>query len=419
MVIEKVPLFSDRREILLASFLWIFLLLIHLFWLHQRYQHFIDPPFYYTHGIVLQSFPKGSGNGAYRILKIRSDDGLTFYTKSYRPEELSGKRVRLQLFPERVGFLEYLKGPYLPSRIKGVNEEEGRLLPLLQRLVERQHSRADAAAFYNAIFFALPLDRDLRQKIAALGASHLVALSGFHLGILWGGVFLLLSPLYRLFQSRYFPWRYSLLDIGALSLLLLAGYLWLTGPPPSLLRSYAMLALGWSALLLGIELLSFTFLAVVTALLLLLDPRLALSLGFWLSVAGVFYIYLLLRYWGEGSKWLFALLVMPVGIYLAMLPIVHGIFPAVSPWQWLSPLLSLLFTLFYPLTLFLHLFGLGGLFDNGLLWLWNLPGPAETKTLPLWYSLLYLTLSLAAIRYRWAFVGVGAMSLGAAGWLYL
>ncbi|WP_457605579.1 ComEC/Rec2 family competence protein [Nitratifractor sp.] len=417
MVIEKLPLFVDRRERLGALALWLLLLGLHLLWLHRQYQTFVDRPFYYSWGTVLNAIPKTKEGQSYQILKVHIDGGLTFYTRSYRRKSLLGKRLRLQLFPRRVTFLDWLRTPYIPARIKEIREGSSPQ-GILARTVAAQHRDPAVAAFYNAIFFATPIPQDLRKKISALGINHLVALSGFHLTILWGGIFLLLAIPYRLLQQRFFPWRYELLDLGTVSLILLAAYLWLTGPPPSLLRSYLMLAMGWAALLLGMELLSFEFLAVVAALLLLVDPRLTFSLGFWLSIGGVFYIYLLLHYWKDRSSRLFATLILPAGIYLAMLPIGHALFPIVSLWQWLSPLLSLLFAPFYPLAILAHLIGLGGSFDPALLALWNLPGKIDQRLLPLWVFLPYLLLSLAAIRWRWALTGMAIVITGSAFWIY-
>ena len=419
-MLAKVPLLASRREWSFATLVWLLLLSLHFLYLYAEYHRWVDRPFFYLWGEVRQIYPKHSEHGNYAILRVRGNDGRLFFTRSHGKIPQENQRARFQLFPGRVSFFDYLKGPYLPSRIKAVDTGAAPHLSLrIQRAIDAQHDSESASNFYRAIFLAAPLKHELREKISALGVNHLVALSGFHLSILWGGLFLILAPLYRRIQAKFFPWRYSLMDLGSFTLLLLAGYLWLTGPPPSLLRSYAMLLLGWATLLLGLEVFSFSFLGIVAALLVLLDPRLAFSLGFWLSVTGVFYIYLLLRYWGNRSPWLFALLIMPVGIYLAMLPISHTIFPQVSPWQWISPLLSLLFTLFYPLAILLHLIGHGDLFDPALQWLWSLPSEPETRTLPLWFGLSYIALSLLAIRFRWAFLGVGAMSLGAALWLYL
>jgi competence protein ComEC len=262
------------------------------------------------------------------------------------------------------------------------------------------------ASFYNAIFFATAVDKTLREKISMLGVSHLVALSGFHLGILWGLVYGLLLLFYRPVQQKFFPYRHALLDVGLIVLILLAVYLWFVDFPPSLVRSYAMVLVGWIVLLLGIELLSFTFLTTILLLLVLLFPSLLVSLSFWLSVAGVFYIFLLLKYTKEYNKWMITLLFIPFGIFILMLPVVHHIFGVTSGYQLLSPLLSLLFIPFYPLVMVLHLVGFGGVLDSPLLWLFSLPNESTDNLLPLWAMLGYVGLSLGAIWSKKLFYGV-------------
>ena len=419
--IEKVSLLEGRREWGLFGGIVLLLFSLHLAWEYRSYRDFVTKPFFYTWGDVVKSIPKSSIRGKYRILKVRSDEGLVFYTRSYRKASLQGKRVRLQLFPSgRIGFLDYLEGPYIPSRVKAVRERSDTLKQRLSAAITRQHSDPEAASFYRAIFLAEALPPALRQKVAELGISHLVALSGFHLGILWGGIFLILQPLYRFIQRRLFPWRYDLIDLGTLSLLLLAGYLWLTGMPPSLLRSYVMLLLGWGAVLLGIELVSFRFLAVAGAALAVFDPSLMLSLGFWLSMTGVFFIFLLLRHFGDLPRWIVAALVVPVGIFWLMQPVTHALFPQLSLWQFVSPLLSLLFVPFYPLAIGLHLLGAGGVLDGMLEWLWSLPGEGSVERgLPVWVLGMYAFGAFAAIRYRYALYALFVLSGASILWLYL
>ncbi len=419
--IEKVSLLEGRREWGIFWGIVLLLFSLHLAWEYRGYREFVTKPFFYTWGEVIKSIPKSSTRGKYRILKVRSDGGLVFYTRSYRKASLQGKRVRLQLFPsERIGFVDYLKGPYIPSRLKAVREDTDTLKQRLSAAITRQHSDPEAAAFYRAIFLAEALPPAQRHQVAELGISHLVALSGFHLGILWGGIFLVLLPLYRFFQARLFPWRYDLIDLGTLSLLLLAGYLWLTGMPPSLLRSYVMLLLGWGAVLLGIELVSFPFLAFAGAVLAVIQPALLLSLGFWLSMTGVFFIFLLLKYFGELPVWSVTTAVIPVGIFWLMQPVTHALFPQLSLWQFASPLLSLLFIPFYPLALLLHLLGMGGVLDGILAWLWSFPGEGMgEKMLPVWALGIYALLALAAIRYRFLFYVLFLFSGASILWLYL
>ena len=396
------------------------LFLLRLGWEYRSYTEFISKPFYFTHANVLNAYEKENGDRRYQVLKVRSDDGQTFYTTTHRKTLLLYKRLRLQLFPSKtIRFGDYLGTFYIKSRIKKIENIPFPWKRKLLRDVASQHKDPSLASFYNAIFFAAPLSKVLREKISLLGVSHLVALSGFHLGILWGLVYGILLLFYKPLQQRYFPYRYALLDLGLVTVCVLGIYVWFVGFPPSLVRSYAMLVTGWAVLLMGIELLSFAFLSLVAALLLVCFPSLAVSLSFWFSVAGVFYIFLLLQYAKQSPAWLITLLFIPAGIFLLMLPVVHTVFGVTSPYQLLSPLLSVLFILFYPLTMLLHLLGEGGLFDPVLLWLFSLPKTGEEHFLSLWLGAGYVLLSLAAIRWRRAFYALLVTALGYAGSLFV
>ena len=395
---EKPKLFDTHKSFIGTIAVLSLIIFIRLFIEYQSYQNFITKPFYYTYAEVITSYEKIKGGKRYTVLKLRSDDGFTFYTNSYKKEDYKHKRLRVQIFPnKRISFNDYLGTFYVKSRIK---EEE--LLPLtfkddLLKKVSAQHENIALQSFYNAIFFATPLEKALREKIAMLGVSHLVALSGFHLGILWGLVYGLILLLYRPLQQGYFPYRHALFDVGLVTMLLLGAYVWFVDFPPSLLRSYAMVLVGWMMLLLGVELLSFTFLSAIVFILVALFPSLLVSLSFGLSVAGVFYIFLLLQYTKKFKAWVISLLFIPIGIFMLMLPIVHGIFSVTSGYQLLSPLLSLLFIPFYPLVMILHLLGLGSVLDSALLCLFDLPSFSKEILLQGWMVGIYLLLSFGAI----------------------
>jgi competence protein ComEC len=266
-------------------------------------------------------------------------------------------------------------------------------------MVEKQHENRMISNFYKAIFFAIPLEKGLRTQVASLGVSHLIALSGFHLGILSTLLFFLIRPFYRFFQQRYFPYRFDLFDVGFMVLVILAWYVWFVDAPPSLIRSYMMMFVGWLLLVWGIELISFTFLITIVLLLLVIFPKMLLSLAFWFSVIGVFYIFLLLQYFSHLNKYLITLIIS-FGIFILMLPIVHLIFPLVSPLQLLSPFLSMIFGIFYPISMGLHLLGMGGLFDGLLLTLFSLKSGESYLLINIWYGIVYLILSIMAIFYK-------------------
>ena len=419
MQLEKPSLFSDNKSFIGFSLLLCLSLLIRLGFHYNSYKEFTAKPFYYTEATVLTSYEKIKNNKPYQVLKLKSDEGFTFYTTNYQKKNFKNKRLRLQLFPNKgISFKDYLGTFYVKSKIKDQETLAYTVKDKLLNSVDRQHESKALSSFYNAIFFATPIDKGLREKISMLGVSHLVALSGFHLTILWGLVYGFLLLLYRPLQQRYFPYRHALMDVGIVAMVTLGMYLWFVDFPPSLVRSYAMVFLGWVVLLLGMELLSFMFLGTVVFGLLALFPFLLVSLSFWLSVAGVFYIFLLLQYTKQYNKWTITLLFIPLGIFILMLPVVHHIFGVTSNYQLLSPLLSLLFIPFYPLVMLLHLLDFGGVLDNVLLWLFSLPKESVDNLLPLWIMLAYVGLSIGAIWKKRVFYILIGLGFGYGGYLF-
>jgi len=150
----------------------------------------------------------------------------------------------------------------------------------------------------------------------------------------------------------------------------------------------------------GVELLSFTFLVTIILILLVIFPSLLVSLSFWFSVSGVFYIFLILQYAKSYNKWIISLFLIPMGIFILMLPIVHTVFAVTSIYQLFSPVLSLLFIPFYPLAIVLHIIGLGSNCDTFLLWLFHLPKESTINFLPWWITMFYIGLSIVSIWYK-------------------
>lgn len=407
MALEKPKLFPENRTFIWFSVGLLILIAIRLIFTYLEYQEFITKPFYYTEATVLTSYEKSKNNKRYKVLKLRSDEGFIFYTTTHRKENFNHKHLRLQLFPNKsISFKDYLGTFYVKSKIKYQEKIPLTFKDTLLEKVSTQHDEVSLQSFYNAIFFATPLDRKLREKISMLGVSHLVALSGFHLTILWGLVYGFLLLLYRPLQQKFFPYRHALFDVGLIAMIFLGFYLWFVDFPPSLVRSYAMVLVGWIVLLLGMELLSFAFLATILLVLIVLFPSLLVSLSFQLSAAGVFYIFLLLQYTKEMKAKIITLFIIPIGIFILMLPVVHGTFGVTSAYQLASPILSVLFIPFYPLTMLIHLVGVGGLFDTALLWLFSLPEESKERLLPVWALLIYVGLSLRAIWSKKVFYSV-------------
>jgi competence protein ComEC len=397
-----------------------FLLMVRFSFIYIEYKSFIEKPFYFTEVEVLNVYPKIKSTKKYTVLKLYSAElNLNFFTSTSFSLFQVNQKLRMKLFPSReMPFFDYISTSFIHSNVNEIYKLQETPKSTVLRFIENQHNDERIANFYNAIFFAQTLQKALRNQVSKLGISHLIALSGFHLAILSGVLFLLLRPLYRFFQQRYFPYRFDLLDVGFIVLLILAYYVWFVDAPASLLRSYLMIFIGWICLLLGVELLTLSFLSSITLLLLLFFPHLLFSLGFWFSIIGVFYIFLLLHYFSHFPK-IMMTLIISFGLFIFMLPVVHMVFPLTTPLQLLSPFLSLLFSGFYPLSIFLHLLGIGNLFDGVLIQLFTMESSLNSIRLPSFLTGFYLLLSLGAFYFQRLFYLLLFLSLTFSMYLFI
>ncbi len=419
-MLEKPKLFVTLKEFWITMIFLFLLLIVRLYFIYGDYKEFKEKPFFYTDVQVIQSYEKWKDDNYYTILKLYSPIlDLRFFSRTKIHSKDLTSKIRVKLFPHvDMKFLDYLGTPFIFSNVNDIYDEKKNPKANFLHLIEKQHSDKDISSFYKAIYFATPLSKSLRESVSSLGVSHLIALSGFHLSILSALLFFLIRLGYRPLQQRFFPYRFDLYDIGFIVLFILGFYVWFVGFPPSLLRSYVMLIAGWVLLILGMELVSFSFLAMIVLVLLIIFPKLLLSLAFWFSIAGVFYIFLLLHYFSHINKYLMTLLIS-FGLFILMLPIVHTFFPITSPLQLYSPLLSLGFTFFYPISILFHLLGIGGIFDSYLQELFTLHADTVAFKLEKSYLFVYLILSFLSIYWRWFFYMLYFVALLFALWLFI
>ncbi|HGZ70948.1 MAG TPA: ComEC/Rec2 family competence protein [Nitratifractor sp.] len=402
-MLASPPVFKNSKEFSVVSLVILFFIAVRLLFLYMEYSDLKNlKEYYYSDAQVERVYDSKNYKNGSSLLKLKSSNGKSFYlfTQKEPPKRFSWVRVKYKL-KSGTGFLKYLSGFFAKGDIVEPIEDGFDPRAFLRKQIDAQHDGKSAInTFYHAIFLADPLDRELREKISNLGVSHLVAISGFHLGIMWLFLFGILFVPYRYFQQNYFPWRNRNIDLGLVTLLILGVFVLFVGAPPALTRSYVMLSLAWLVLVFGLELISFQFLAFAILVILLFKPTLIASLGFWLSVSGVFYIFLIIKWLQEYPGWFITIVAIPVGVFLLMFPVGHLFFHNTTGWQLMSPPLSLLFIPFYPIALFMHLLGLGDIFDPGLLALFELPQKSSDITMPHFLIILYALSSITAIFSR-------------------
>ena len=124
------------------------------------------------------------------------------------------------------------------------------------------------------------LSDSIRESYSVSGASHVLALSGLHIGLLYALLFLLLKPLARKWQAgRYFR--------SVLLLVLLWSFAFFTGLSPSVVRSVSMFSVLAIAELFGRQSLTLNTLAATAWVMLLVNPAWLFDVGFQLSFLAV------------------------------------------------------------------------------------------------------------------------------------
>jgi len=398
-MIERVSLFSSKREILLFALLCFSILLVSLFLEYREFKKFTLFDSALVNATVLKQYTKSKNNRTYQVLKLKSSEGLVFYTTAKSSlQDIKNQEIELEVWPKELNFYNYLTTFYGPSKIIRINEEESSKQNL-NNFILSSHKEKETANIYQALYTATPLDTKLQNRFSTLGVSHLLAISGFHLGVLSALLFFFLRPLYGYAQDRFFPYRNAKTDLFVIVGLLLFAYMLFLDSPPSLIRAFGMLFVGFVLYDRGIKIISMQTLFITVLLLLSLFPRLFFSLGFWLSASGVFYIFLFLLHFKHLNKtWQFLLL--PIWVYLLMLPFSLAIFENFSIYHPLSIVWTMLFSIFYPLSIFMHLIGFGELFDPALMWLLELGSDTAVVGLDKYLFLLYILLSLGAVFER-------------------
>ena len=412
-MLEKVSLFKNREDFLkflaLSLFIFSYSLLIEF----QNYKHLTQFDSQIIEATVIKQYTKSKitkkgKKKTYQILKLKSDNGYSFYTYAKKDfQECKGKILTLEIWAGNTLFYDYMKSFYANSRVLKI-ENTQTLKQKLNNYLELKHKNRDISDTYKALYTATPLPKHLQTTISNLGISHLLAISGFHLGVLSAILFFLLKFPYILLQNRYFPYRNAKVDLFITIAIFLLLYLLFLDSPASLLRSFGMLIVGFILYDRGIKVISMGMLFMTAILLLSFFPRLFFSIGFWLSFSGVFYIFLFLIYFKNLSKiWQFLLL--PIWVYFMMLPYSLAIFGNFSTYHPLSILFSLLFTIFYPLSIFLHIIGVGDLLDLPISYLINFDTDPSKNILEIWWLYLVVFLSISSIFKKtalWLLLGV-------------
>ena len=400
MQFQRLELFNTKKEFFTFLGLCLFILFYALLIQYNNYKNLTRFDTALVDAKVLKQYTKTklskNKKKSYQVLKLRAKEGFSFYTTTKKdfPDSVN-KELLLEIKTSDINFYEYLTSFYAySSKIK--IDKNISLKERLNNHLSDIHPNSNIASIYKALYTATQLNSDLQTTFSTLGVSHLLAISGFHLGVLSGVLFFMFKIPYSFLQQRYFPYRSYKVDSFIFISLTLLIYLLFLDTPPSLLRAYGMLLIGFVLYDRGYQIVSMQTLLLTVILLLSLFPKLFFSFGFWLSVSGVFYIFLFLLHFRHLSK-LSQFALVPFWVYLMMLPFSLTLFGNFSIYHPLSIVWTTIFSVFYPLSILVHLIGQGDILDPLLIGFLNITQNYPSVELGYIWLILHITLSLIAI----------------------
>ena len=405
---KQNQIFENKREIGLFVLFCLIVLAVNLAIKFYEFKSFKADKYEILQAKTIQSYLKTNDKGkTYQVLKLKAQN-FTIYTTAksdFEPEINS--QILLRPIKNKLTFAEYLSASfYLPSlgilelRYDKPSGYLERIRDKIYDFIVYQHDISKAGELYAALFMATPISRELRDDVNHFGIAHLIAISGYHLGLIFGFFYFVSRPIYRYFQTRYFPHRSEKFDLSVVIFIALFGYLVLIDFVPSFLRAFLMSLLVFYLLSRNIRIISFEILAVVIALAVSFMPNLAFSVSFYFSCAGVFYIYLYLHHFKDKFSNLTHILLLNLWVYFAMIVPVLYFFPLLSFQQFAVLPLSVLFVIFYPLSVLLHALNLGGIFDEWLIGFLNLRMSSVNLDINFFVFLAYNVLSLISVASR-------------------
>lgn len=365
---NAILLFQNKKQIAIFCAISLAIFCINLAIIYAQFYELKSHKFIQTQGVVSASYLKTKNAKKYRVFKVKTKFGNIYSTISKDKKISLNDEIKFKFLTAKISFKDYLKGSfYAPSFHRQIIQTSTNFRTNLSNIIRKNHKNEKMGEFYSALFLATPISKELREDVYFWGISHLVAISGYHASVIFALAFFTLMPIYRFFQRRYFPYRNAKFDITLSVFLFLCAYLWVLDFAASFFRSVLMGLLGFYFLCKNIKIISFQTWFLTAIMAICIFPAMLFSIGFYLSMIGVFYIYLYLWHFGAKFSSFSHTILLNFWTFLAMVLPVCYFFPMVSFQQLAVIPLTFIFSIFYPFILMAHLLNFGDILDNILL----------------------------------------------------
>lgn len=387
----------------------IFLLLIFIFSLSlelYKYSQFTEEEVFETKVEVLNIYKKEDKE----IFKFKAKDFEFFSIIKNQNNINKFDTLNVVVVSKNIGFLDYLKGFYTTIIYFDKLDKEDSFKDKIIENITKNHEDKKIIELFQTLFLAIPVSKELREVFTNYSISHVVALSGFHLAILSFFIYWVLYFPYTFFHQKYFPYRNKRFDILLITIFVLLYYLILTSVVPSLLRAFVMFCLSVFFLRCNIKIFSYTTLLLTFLIVIAFFPKYIFFIGFWFSIFAVFYIYLFIQYFQNINK-VYLFIFFNSWMFLIFNPIVHFYFPQTAIEQFYSIIITMLFTIFYPFEIVLHILGIAKYFDEFIKLFLEYKFYVYEVYTPLSFFIIYLLVSFLSIFYKKAFITLNILMI--------
>ncbi|MDU5807606.1 MAG: DNA internalization-related competence protein ComEC/Rec2 [Finegoldia magna] len=326
VVVTGIVLFKDKKK-LIISLLVLFLTIIHLNTIDAKYNSIKDNEFLDVNAVVIN---KNRSNKKY-VVKLTNNNNIKFLVTTKKDLEIGDKvNIRSKVNKAYTNGNPYMfnyKNYLLKNNIYGdiycrtnpeiIGKSKSPLLKIrklvLNHIVFKLDSNfnGEESSVLKSVFTGSNfLSDDYTNAVNALGISHVFAISGLHIIIL-----------YTIFNKLFGIFKINRKPISWISLILIAIYGYAVGLPSSIVRAFIMLVIVELSNQMQIDWFDLNNLTIAAIIILLINPYNLLDVGFIFSFLATFTIIYLYPRFKKHNKKLYNYFLLSVMVYLVLLPI--------------------------------------------------------------------------------------------------
>ena len=213
-----------NKNLLLFLSLLILIFSINLSIEYSKYQELIEEEVFEVKVEVLSLRNKVDK----KIAKLRGENFVFFTSFPLNSLIKKNDTLKIIIVTVHISYIDYLKGFYTNNIYFDILKRDNSLKSKLSSKIQKNHKDLLITELFEALFLGTPISSELRKICSNYGISHLIALSGFHLGVLSFLIYWVLYFPYSFFHKRYFPYKNKKYDLLLITIFILFLYLLLT-----------------------------------------------------------------------------------------------------------------------------------------------------------------------------------------------